>query len=235
MVYDWLKIEHYCALCDERCETDQSLCGPCEAELPWLGGQCSICALPLPTTGLACGQCLKRPPAFEHVAVPWSFAFPVDTLITRFKHRSHWPFGRLLAEHLARHIRHQFDEGLQRPDMLLPVPLANKRLRQRGFNQAHMLANWLSPPLNIQVRAELLRRIQDTQSQQELDAADRHRNLRHAFAVTDESQVHGRHVALIDDVLTTGATAEALARLLKRAGAVRVDIYCLARTPKPGS
>ena len=234
MVYNWLKYEHTCQLCDERCEAGQSLCGPCESELPWLAGQCAICALPLPTAGAICGQCLKHPPAFDHVAAPWRFAFPVDSLITRFKHQARWPFGRLLAEHLAHYLQHRFDEGLPRPTMLLPVPLARKRLRQRGFNQAQMLADWLSPMLDIPVQRELLQRIQDTPSQQALDAASRRRNLRQAFALTDELQVVGRHVAVIDDVLTTGATAEALARLLKRAGAERVDIYCLARTPKPG-
>jgi len=183
---------------------------------------------------LTCGECQKRPPAFDQVAVPWRFAFPVDTLISRFKHQAQWPSGRLLAEQMARHLLYAFDEGLPRPDMLLPVPLAPRRLRQRGFNQAQMLADWLRPALDIGVRADLLQRIQDTQSQQELDAAARRRNLRQAFALSDEVQVRGRHVAVIDDVLTTGATAEALARLLKRAGAVRVDIYCLARTPKPG-
>ncbi len=234
MVNNWLKFEHYCALCDERCETGQSICGACEAELPWLREQCSVCALPLPVSHLTCGECQKRPPAFDHVAVPWRFAFPVDTLISRFKHQAQWPSGRLLAEQMARHLQYAFDEGLPRPDMLLPVPLAPRRLRQRGFNQAQMLADWLRPALDIGVRADLLQRIQDTQSQQELDAAARRRNLRQAFALSDEVQVRGRHVAVIDDVLTTGATAEALARLLKRAGAVRVDIYCLARTPKPG-
>lgn len=234
MVYNWLKIEHLCPLCDERCEGDHSLCSACEADLPWLGGQCSICALPLPAAGMTCGQCLKRPPAFDHVATPWRFDFPVDSLITRFKHQSRWPFGRLLAEQLARHLLHAFDEGLPRPSALLPVPLARKRLRQRGFNQATMLADWLSPVLEIPVRNDLLQRIHDTPSQQQLDAAARHRNLRRAFALPDPQPLRGQHWAIIDDVLTTGATAEALARLLKRAGATRVDIYCLARTPKPG-
>lgn len=234
MVYDWLKYEHFCQLCDERCETDQALCGSCEADLPWLDGQCSVCALPLPASGLTCGDCLKCPPTFDHVAVPWRFAFPVDSLITRFKHQSRWPLGRLLAEQLARHLQHAFDEGLPRPDVLLPVPLARKRLRKRGFNQAKMLADWLSPALAIPVDVQLLQRVQDTQSQQQLDAASRRRNLRQAFHLVDQAGLTGRHVAIVDDVLTTGATAEALARLLKRAGAVRVDVYCLARTPKPG-
>ena len=235
MVYNWLNIEHYCSLCDERCETGQSVCGACEAELPWLREHCSVCALPLPVSGLICGECQKRPPAFDQVTVPWRFAFPVDTLISRFKHQSQWPLGRLLAEQLAPHLQHAFDEGLPRPDRLLPVPLARKRLRQRGFNQAAMLADWLGRALVIPVDTTLLQRVQDTQSQQQLDAASRRRNLRQAFALSNESTIAGRHVAIIDDVLTTGATAEALARLLKRAGATRVDVYCLARTPKPGT
>lgn len=234
MVYNWLNIEHYCALCDERCEAGQAICGACEADLPWLQERCTVCALPLPASGLICGECLRRPPSFDHVAVPWRFAFPVDSLISRFKHQSRWPLGRLLAEQLARHLHHEFDEGLARPKMLLPVPLARKRLRQRGFNQAQMLADWLSPALDIPVDTKLLERVQDTQSQQQLDAAGRRRNLRQAFALKAADQLRGRHVAIIDDVLTTGATAEAIARLLKRAGAARVDVYCLARTPKPG-
>lgn len=234
MVYNWLNIEHSCSLCDERCETGQSICAACEAELPWLREHCSLCALPLPAAGLICGECLKRPPAFDQVTVPWRFAFPVDALISRFKYQAQWPLGRLLAEQLSHHLRHAFDEGLPRPDALVPVPLARRRLRQRGFNQAQMLADWLSSALAIPVDATLLQRVQETQSQQALDAASRRKNLRLAFALTCEQPLTGRHLAIIDDVLTTGATAEALARLLKRAGAARVDVYCLARTPKPG-
>ncbi|CDZ94672.1 ComF family protein [Pseudomonas saudiphocaensis] len=235
MVYNWLNIEQFCLLCDERCDPEHSLCGACEADLPWLGPQCTVCALPLHAGGLICGQCLKRPPAFDQVVAPWRFDFPIDSLINRFKHQSRWPFGRLLAELLARHMQHLFDDaGLPRPSALLPVPLARKRLRQRGFNQARMLADWLSPELRIPVRNELLQRTLDTPAQQQLDAAGRRRNLRQAFALPDKKPLHDQHLAIIDDVLTTGATAEALARLLKRAGAARVDIYCLARTPKPG-
>jgi ComF family protein len=235
MVYNWLNIEQYCALCDERCESGQSICGPCEAELPWLYEQCSVCALPLPASGLICGDCLKRPPAFDQVVAPWRFAFPVDALISRFKHQSQWPLGRLLAEQLSLQLQHAFDEGLPRPDALVPVPLARQRLRQRGFNQAGMLADWLSAAVAIPVDAKLVQRVHDTQSQQQLDAASRRRNLRQAFALGGDRSLAGRHLAIIDDVLTTGATAEALARMLKRAGAERVDIYCLARTPKPGT
>ncbi len=234
MVYSWLKIAQHCQLCDERCEAGVPLCGPCEAALPWLDGRCTTCSLPLPAHGLYCGQCLRRPPAFDQVAVPWCFAFPIDSLINRFKHQARWPLGRLLAGQLARHLEHDYSEGLPRPDALLPVPLATRRLRQRGFNQAQMLAQWLAGELALPVDGSLLQRVIDTPAQQQLDAATRRRNLRGAFALADERAVVGRHFALIDDVLTTGATAETLARLLKGAGAARVDVYCLARTPKPG-
>ena len=233
-VYNWLKNKQYCLLCDEVADTALPICTSCEADLPWLGGHCQICALPLPSAGLTCGACLKKPPSFSQVEVPWRYAFPLDSLITRFKHHAKWPMGRLLGELLSHHLQHAFDEGLARPDLLLPVPLANKRQRQRGFNQAQLLAQWLSPRLQLLLQPNWLRRTLDTPAQQQLDAATRKRNLRNAFALAPSSQLSGLHVALVDDVLTTGATAESVARLLKRAGAARVDVYCLARTPKPG-
>ncbi|WP_166366270.1 ComF family protein [Pseudomonas akapageensis] len=235
LVYICTKNNQSCLLCNESTDNPYPLCVPCEAELPWLHEHCQVCALPLPFAGLTCGQCSKHPPAFERVEAPWYYGFPIDALITRFKHNSRWPFGRLLAELLGHWLEHSFDEGLPRPQRLLPVPMARKRLRQRGFNQAAMLANWLSASLDITCDEHLLLRSRETQAQQDLDALARKRNLRHAFALAPGAQVKGMHLALVDDVLTTGATADALARLLIDAGAARVDVYCLARTPKPGS
>ena len=233
-VYNWLKNKQSCLLCDEPADAATAICTNCEAELPWLGGHCQRCALPLPDSGLTCGGCLRNPPSFERVEAPWRYAFPVDSLITRFKHQAKWPMGRLLGELLSQHLLHAFDEGLPRPDLLLPVPLAGRRQRQRGFNQALMLAQWLSTALQVPWQDAWLQRVIDTPAQQHLDAATRKRNLRRAFALAPQSRVAGLHLALVDDVLTTGATAESLARLLRKAGAARVDVYCLARTPKPG-
>lgn len=234
-VYICLKNVQSCLLCDEPAEAEMPICVACEAEMPWLGEHCQTCALPLPEAGLTCDGCLLEPPAYEQVAVPWRYDFPVDSLITRFKHNAKWPFGHLLADVLSQYLQHRFDEDLPRPDALLPVPLAAKRLRQRGFNQAAMLARWLSKQLDLPCEENVVHRIQDTSAQQDLDAKARKRNLRNAFALTSDANVKGRHLALVDDVLTTGATAQALARLLMNAGAARVDVYCLARTPKPGS
>jgi len=233
-VYIWLNNKQTCLLCDETTDTSVPICTPCESELPWLGEQCRICALPLSLSGMVCGQCLNEPPAFEHVVVPWRYSFPLDTLITRFKHSAQWPFGRLLGELLTQALQHRFDNDLDRPDRLIPVPLAAKRLRQRGFNQAAMLARWLSAGLEIPCDETLVVRTQDAPAQQELNAAARKRNLRDAFALAPGAAIKGQHLALVDDVLTTGATAQALAQLLIKSGAARVDVYCLARTPKPG-
>ena len=113
------------------------------------------------------------------------------------------------------------------------MPLSSKRLRQRGYNQAALLAQWLSAALNIPRHEHWLLRTQDTDAQQVLDAKNRKRNVLQAFRLAPGVQVTGLHLALVDDVLTTGATAQSLARLLVKAGARRVDVYCLARTPKP--
>lgn len=234
LVYICTNNNHQCLLCDEPAEQPHPICVPCESELPWLDEHCQICALPLSMRGLRCGQCARRRPAFRQVEAPWHYGFPVDALITRFKHQRQWPLGRLLAQMLGNWLGHRFDEGLPRPDLLLPVPMATRRLRQRGYNQAQMLAEWISAQLKIPCNAQLLDRLRDTPAQQELNARARKRNLAGAFALTATEGIQGRHLALVDDVLTTGATAQALARLLRDAGAKRVDVYCLARTPRPG-
>jgi ComF family protein len=233
-VYIWLKNKQFCLLCDESTDTTFPICTRCEADLPWLVDPCERCALPMAMSGLTCGQCLRQPPAFSEVVVPWRYDFPIDALVTRFKHQGKWPMGRLLAELLGQSLEHRFADGLQRPDCLLPVPLARKRLRQRGYNQAEMLARWLGAQLAIPMDDHVLRRVLETPAQQGLDAKARQRNLRKAFVLADDANVAGRHFAVVDDVLTTGATLNAVTQLLIKAGARRVDVYCLARTPKPG-
>jgi len=221
-------------LCNEPAEQRYPLCVACEQELPWNEEHCLRCALPLAMAGLTCAQCSRRPPAFDQVIAPWHFGFPLDTLISRFKHNSQWPLGRLMAEILSLNLSHRFQEGLPKPDLLLPVPLARRRLRKRGFNQAGMLGRWLSKALVIECNERLLLRTRETPAQQHLDARARRRNLHQAFALAGEASLEGKHVAVVDDVLTTGATAQATAQLLRQAGARRIDVYCLARTAKPG-
>lgn len=232
LVYKCSLINQSCLLCDEPAEQAYPLCMACEQELPWLGDHCLRCALPMPMAGLTCAQCCRRLPAFDQVFALWQFGFPVDTLVSRFKHNRQWPLGRLMAELLGLGLLHRFAEGLARPDLLLPVPLARRRLRERGFNQAGMLGHWLSSQLGLVCDERLLVRTRETPAQQQLDAKARRRNLRQAFAVTGD--LTGKYVAIVDDVVTTSATVQAIAEVLRKAGAQRVDVYCLARTPKPG-
>lgn len=235
-VYIWLKNNQTCLLCDEHTDTSLPICTPCETELPWLGDHCQVCALPLAMAGLTCGQCLKKPPAFDQVTAPWRYGFPLDSLIHRFKYQAKWPLGRLLAQLLGQCLQDRFDNAqLYRPDRLLPVPMAHKRLQERGYNQSAMLAQWLSNSLDIPCEAQWLLRPHATVAQRDLDAKARKRNLLKAFSLSPKARVAGLHVAVVDDVLTTGATADSLARLLISAGARRVDVYCLARTAKPGT
>ncbi|MGN8261333.1 ComF family protein [Pseudomonas sp. SMSB3] len=234
LVYKCLNINHSCLLCGESAQQPYPLCVACEQELPWLDEYCLRCALPLPMAGLTCGQCSRRPPAFEQVVAPWRYGFALDTMISRFKHRSQWPLGRLLAELLGLNLRHRYAEGLARPQLLIPVPLSRRRLRERGFNQAGMLARWLAKAVQIDCKEQWLLRSRDTPAQQRLNAKARRGNLRQAFALSGEAEFADRHVAIVDDVMTTGATAQTIAQLLREAGARRVDVYCLARTAKPG-
>ncbi|MDH0301378.1 MULTISPECIES: ComF family protein [unclassified Pseudomonas] len=233
-VYICTNINHTCLLCDEPAEQPYPLCMACERELPWLDEQCRRCALPMALDGLVCSTCSRQPPAFGQVIAPWHYGFPIDTLVSRFKHNRQWPLGRLMAQLLGHALAHRYGEGLPRPDRLLPVPLSRRRLCQRGFNQAAMLAHWLARQLQLPCDERLVERSIDTPTQQGLGARARRRNLRQAFALPPESRLDGLHLAVVDDVLTTGATAQAIARLLLGAGARRVDIYCLARTPRPG-
>lgn len=137
----WLLPPPACLLCAARSDQPpRPLCRACAADLPWSRQQCRRCALPLPLDGQVCGECLRRPPAYEQAIAPWRYAFPLDSLINRFKHQAAWPLGRLLGELLAEHLRQRYAEGLPRPARLLPVPLAPRRERRRGFNQAQQLA-----------------------------------------------------------------------------------------------
>lgn len=233
LVYKCTNINQACLLCDALTDQPYALCACCELELPWLDDQCRICALPLPMRDLTCGQCRRKRPAFKQVQALWHYGFPVDALITRFKHNRQWPLGRLLAELQSNSLQNRFEQGLPRPDLLLPVPMARGRLRQRGFNQAAMLARWLSAHLHIPCDEQSLQRPHESRAQQALGAKDRQRNLREAFTLGRTAALEGLHLALVDDVMTTGATAQAVASLLRQAGASRVDVYCLARTPKP--
>lgn len=199
----------------------RSLCSECLEDLPWLdAAACSVCAHPLPEPGL-CGRCIAEPPHFDHVIAACRYAFPLDGLIQSYKYGGRLAAGPALAALLAPRIG-------TRPDLILPIPLTAQRLRERGFNQALELARIIGNDLNAPVDANLCIKTRDTAPQTRLPWKARRKNIRGAFVVL--GSLDGCHVAVVDDVLTTGATLNELARNLKRAGAASVTGYVVART-----
>jgi ComF family protein len=186
----------------------------------------------VPVGVAVCGACLKTPPPFELAIAAVDYDHPWDELVRRFKFDAALDLAGVLAQRLLEAVRHG---RAPRPDWLLPVPLAAARLRERGYNQAWELARRVAPKLPCASDARLLLRVKDTPHQLALPPEMRAANVRGAFAV-DPRRLHelqGRSVAMIDDVMTTGATATELARMLLNAGARSVQVWVLARTPSP--
>jgi ComF family protein len=215
----------HCVLCGDEGARGLDLCADCFGELPWNRHACPRCAAPLPPDADAdlCGSCIKVLPAWDEARSPFAYAYPVDKLVQRFKFEGDLAVGRLLGELLAEFLA----AGSEKPDCIVPVPLHPARLKERGFNQAVELARPLSKRLKVKMRLDLCQRVRATEVQSKLDASERRKNLKGAFVVT--GGVQGLHVALLDDVITTGTTVETLTRELKEAGAARVTVWSAAR------
>jgi ComF family protein len=186
--------------------------------------------LPLARPATACGHCQRRPPPWDAAWSPFRYSWPLDRLESRYKFSADLAAGRALAELWIAH-------GTlppARPDVVVPVPLHRSRLRRRGYNQALELARPLARHWRLPLCADLLQRLRATAAQTELDAVARRRNMRGAFRVAAGAAVPA-HVVVLDDVMTTGATLAECARVLKRAGVDRVEVWALARAPVPGS
>lgn len=216
----------HCRLCGSATRSDLPLCGGCLADLPWLRSSCHRCAqaLPVARQDVPCGHCQQRPPAFDTTTGLFLYRSPVDYLVKRLKFSGELDISRLFAQLLAGKV---YDAGLRLPDRLVPVPLHVTRLRERGFNQAGELARHLGRTLEIEVDPRLCRRTRATRPQSLLPAASRRKNLRNAFSAS--SQLAGEHIAIVDDVMTSGHTCNELAQVLKSAGAGRVDVWVIAR------
>ena len=214
-----------CVLCGGKGAGDRDLCADCFAELPWNRHPCPRCAAPLPPDADTplCGECIKRLPSWDEARSPLAYGFPMDKLVQQFKFGGELSVGRLLGGLLAEYLA----AGTDKPDCLVPVPLHPSRLKERGFNQAMELARPLSRRLKVKIRLDLCA----TEVQSKLDAAERHKNLKGAFTV--QSGVQGMHLALLDDVVTTGTTMEELSKALRDAGARRISVWSVCRAASP--
>ena len=221
------------ALC-QLCRSPASngfLCSNCQSELPYLSQeQCHRCALPLPSDTALCPECLASPPAFDSTLACFHYQPPVAQWIHNFKYQGNLGTGRLLLSELRQNI--QTSEA-PLPDLLVPIPMPRLRQWQRGFNQTQWLARQLSKSFNIPV-CQALYAASTQQTQAGQPRKNRLKNKRHGFTIPMKKavQLHGKYIALIDDVMTTGATLRNASKILKDSGACRVDLWIIARTAK---
>ena len=214
-----------CLFCGDFGHAD-GICAGCRGDLPGsTAARCPVCAN-LSAQRQVCGECLAQAPDFSRVSVAVSYLFPVDAAIQRLKYGGDLAVVAPLAALLAERVREE-----PPPDLVLALPMAPPRLRERGFNQASELASALSMRLGVTLAPDLCRRTRHTPPQAALPWGERHRNIRGAFEYTGD--LAGARVAVVDDVLTTGATLNELARVLLRAGAGEVVGWVVARTERP--
>ncbi len=224
-----LASEQDCRLCGDA--SARAICIACDADLPRLPPACCpICGLPSPGAQ-SCGRCLSAPPAYDATIAALEYAFPVTRLIQSFKYEHAVGLGVTLAAYLAQSIA---TDGPWQVDLLVPLPLAPERLRERGYNQALELARVLARQHGLALDGRAVARVRHAPPQAELPWKERRRNIRGAFAA--RRRFDGLSVAVIDDVMTTGATLDEMARVLKAAGALRVVNWVVARTlPRPSA
>lgn len=205
------------------------LCAGCEGDLPLNDNACEHCAEPLPRNHsriALCGRCLQQPPVFDACVAPFRYAFPVDRMIQGLKYRRELAYGRILGQLLASHLRSRET----RPELVIPVPLGRTRYCERGFNQARELALPVCRSLGLTLNSHLLTRHRETPEQASLDRNERLKNTKHAFALT--APLSARHVAIVDDVVTTGSTVNEISKVLRAAGAEWIEVWAIARAER---
>lgn len=223
IIQDWL-YPPTCLLCGDPGAAGRDLCRPCADALPYNRSACPRCGLALTTLQtVECGRCQRHAPAFDATRALFRYEEPVRHLIHALKFGAHYPCARLLGSLLADALRDMEDK----PALLIPVPLHPSRYRERGFNQATEIARTLSRRLRIPLDPTCCTRVRPTQPQAELAAKQRARNIRKAFGTLRAPAAD--HVAIVDDVVTTGATVNELAKALRNAGVSRIDVWACAR------
>ncbi len=227
-----VQLPSQCEVC--RQWGSSALCTDCIARYAAPVPRCQRCGLRLGLSTPACGACLRDPPPFEHTVCVADYGFPWDRLIAHFKFEGRVELAGVLAAVLAQRLRETLmQSGAPTVNLVLPVPLSDDRLAERGYNQAWEIARRVAASVALPARADLLLRPWGTAHQADLGRGERLLNLRAAFMVDarHRAALQCRQVALVDDVMTTGATAREAAAALLRAGASAVQVWVIARTP----
>lgn len=225
-IQDWL-FTGSCELCAARIPAKLTLCTECEDSLIKPGPGCPCCAAALDQTveDIRCGWCQQNTPGFSSTLAAFRYTEPVDRLIQNLKYNNKLYLARTLGLYLAQAVIRQ---ALPRVDAIVPVPLHPKRLRQRGYNQSLEIARPIAGKLGLRLAPNLMQRTRETEPQTNLAHKKRARNVQRAFAAT--TAVDGLNIAVIDDVMTTGYTADAVSKALIKSGARDVQIWVVART-----
>ena len=216
-----------CALCAAPCGS-VLVCAACLASLPRIARACPLCALPA-TRGGVCGSCLARTPPFAAAFVAFAYAFPLDRLLHAFKYGGRLAHADFFAESLGASVARR-PAGIRWPDALVALPLAPSRQLARGFDQAAEIARRVARITGV-TYVSGLRRTRDTSAQAALPWKERARNVRGAFAA--DPSLGGKRIAIVDDVMTTGATLASATGEVLRAGALAVEVWAVARTLPP--
>jgi ComF family protein len=226
------RLPSLCAVC--RGWGAHRVCGDCVQRFALVVPRCLRCGLQVPAGVVACGACLIEPPPFTRTVAAVDYGHPWDALITQLKFHAALDLVQALADRMLDAVQ---ANALPAPDLLVPMPLSDARLRERGYNQAWELTKRLDGRLRCGTDAHLFLRVKNTPHQLAFPPNERADNVHAAFAVEPRrtSEIRGRRIALIDDVMTTGATAAEAARTLLRAGATEVQVWVVARTPLPGA
>jgi ComF family protein len=227
---DAMRPPSLCAVC--RSWGRQRVCDDCLERWAAPVARCRRCAIDVAPGISVCGPCLLRPPPYAGAVAALDYAYPWDRLMARFKFNAGLDLVALFSQRLCDAVQ---AAHLDRPSVIVPVPLSASRLRERGYNQAWELARRLAPALDCRADAHLLLRVRDSAHQIELPPDARAANVKDVFAVEPlrAPELRDRQVAIVDDVMTTGATAAELAGTLLRAGAAAVQVWVVARTPRP--
>ena len=219
---------YHCIFCNDKTNRDLDLCIECEKSLPWLKNVCNYCAAPLDfTTQSACGACLKKPLPFYKLCILFSYTDIIKKLVTGLKFQQQLIYAHILGTLLAEKINSQY-QSEKLPDIIIPIPLHKNRLYERGFNQAIELARPISKKLNIPIEYKRCKRVINTTAQSKLLANQRANNMKNAFVAHQDLAY--QHIALLDDVMTTGHTLIEMSRALYDVGVKRIDVWCCART-----
>lgn len=227
-----LLFPRFCVICKQK-SSHIDMCNLCLRKLPYIQHACEICGQEMPQNCI-CAQCLQTPPPFNQTFAPFKYQEPINQLITQLKFGAKLPQAKLLSDLMFEPLQ-EYYRSRPKPEVIIPVPLHHKRLQERGFNQALEITRPIAKKLQIPIDFNLVKRSKNTMAQSLLSEQDRKTNIKNAFVIKNPVKTHCirlhnyKHVAVIDDVITTGNTITELCKVLRQNGVNEIDVWCVAR------